>query len=45
MAKLRRLGELERAVMDHLWDTDGTPTVREVREALCSRRDMAYTRS
>ena len=43
MAKLTRLGELERAVMDHLWDTDEPQTVREVREALCSRREMAYT--
>ena len=43
MAKLRRLGDLERAVMDHLWDTDEPQTVREVREALCSRREMAYT--
>ncbi|OPX13049.1 BlaI/MecI/CopY family transcriptional regulator [Mycobacterium sp. AT1] len=43
MAKLRRLGDLERAVMDHLWDTGGPQTVREVREALCSRREMAYT--
>lgn len=43
MAKLRRLGDLERAVMDHLWDTDQPQTVREVREALCTRRQMAHT--
>jgi predicted transcriptional regulator len=37
-----RLGELERAVMDVLWDR-GTPlTVREVAEAL-QNRELAYT--
>lgn len=37
-----RLGELERAVMDVLWDR-GTPlTVREVAEAL-HNRELAYT--
>lgn len=43
MAKLRRLGNLERAVMDYLWDAEGPQTVREVHKALCSRRAMAYT--
>ncbi|MDQ7910042.1 BlaI/MecI/CopY family transcriptional regulator [Phytohabitans sp. ZYX-F-186] len=39
---MMRLGELERAVMDVLWDR-GTPlTVREVAEAL-RNRELAYT--
>ncbi|MGN9911974.1 BlaI/MecI/CopY family transcriptional regulator [Phytohabitans sp. LJ34] len=39
---MMRLGELERAVMDVLWDR-GTPlTVREVAEAL-HNRELAYT--
>lgn len=29
MAKLTRLGELERAVMDHLWSTREPQTVRQ----------------
>jgi predicted transcriptional regulator len=40
-----RLGDLERAVMDVLWDGDGTTTgftVREVTEALHDR-ELAYT--
>src|SRR3954463_14636009 len=43
MAKLTRLGELERAVMDHLWSTREPQTVRQVHEALAARRDLAYT--
>jgi predicted transcriptional regulator len=43
MAGLKRLGELERAVMDHLWDTDGPQTVRKVLDALCVQRVLAYT--
>jgi len=43
MAKLTRLGELERAVMDHLWSTGEPQTVRQVHEALCLHRDLAYT--
>ena len=43
MAKFSRLGELERAVMDHLWGSDGPQTVRQVHEALAVRRDLAYT--
>jgi predicted transcriptional regulator len=43
MAKLTRLGELERAVMDHLWSSDEPQTVRQVHEALSARRDLAYT--
>jgi predicted transcriptional regulator len=43
MAKLTRLGDLERAVMDHLWSTPEPQTVRQVHEALSVRRDLAYT--
>jgi predicted transcriptional regulator len=43
MAKLTRLGDLERAVMDHLWSTPQPQTVRQVHEALSIRRDLAYT--
>lgn len=37
------LGELERAVMDHLWSTSEPQTVRQVHEALSTRRELAYT--
>ena len=43
MAKLNRLGELERAVMDHLWSSGEPQTVRQVHEALCEQRELAYT--
>ena len=43
MAKLTRLGDLERAVMDHLWAAREPQTVRQVHEALSARRDLAYT--
>ena len=43
MAKLTGLGDLERSVMDHLWGTDQPQTVRQVHEALCTRRELAYT--
>lgn len=43
MAKLTGLGDLERAVMDHLWATAGPQTVRQVHDALCTQRDLAYT--
>ena len=43
MAKLTGLGELERAVMDHLWDAATPQTVRQVHEALATRRELAYT--
>ena len=43
MAKLNRLGELERAVMDHLWSRGEPLTVRQVHEALCIQRELAYT--
>lgn len=45
-----RLGQLERAVMEHLWSVaesdagaPGGRTVREVHEALGEERDLAYT--
>ena len=44
------MGELERAVMEHLWAIDGDAngrdgwrTVREVHESLAADRDIAYT--
>lgn len=39
------LGDLERAVMDVLWDlgTDEVMTVREVHAVLLQERDVAYT--
>ncbi|MCK0112139.1 BlaI/MecI/CopY family transcriptional regulator [Ornithinimicrobium sp. F0845] len=37
------LGDLERAVMDVLWDSDGDLSVREVHERLDVERDLAYT--
>jgi predicted transcriptional regulator len=43
MAKSTRLGELERAVMDHLWSSRGPQTVRQVHEALSAQRELAYT--
>lgn len=43
MARLNRLGDLERAVMDQLWDTGRPQTVRQVHEALSARRELAYT--
>ena len=43
MARVNRLGDLERAVMDHLWGTGGPQTVRQVHDALCTRRELAYT--
>ncbi len=45
-----RMGELERAVMEHLWSVegdrdgaDGWRTVRHVHAALAADRDIAYT--
>src|SRR5258708_28644926 len=43
MAKMTRLGDLERAVMDHLWSCREPQTVRQVHEALSAHRDLAYT--
>ena len=42
MGSTRRLGSLERAVMDQLWDTGGPQTVRQVHQALSPERDLAY---
>jgi predicted transcriptional regulator len=43
MARLTGLGDLERAVMDHLWGADQPQTVRQVHQSLCTNRDLAYT--
>lgn len=43
MVKLTGLGDLERAVMDHLWGADQPQTVRQVHEALATQRELAYT--
>lgn len=43
MTRLKHLGNLERKVMDHLWDTDCPQTVREVHQAICAERKLAYT--
>ena len=43
MAKVTRLGELERSVMDHLWSADEPQTVRQVHEVLSAQRELAYT--
>jgi predicted transcriptional regulator len=40
---MTRLGDLERAVMDHLWSAPQPQTVRQVHEALSEQRDLAYT--
>ena len=40
---MARLGELEKAVMDHLWSASEPQTVRQVHEALSARRELAYT--
>ncbi len=39
---VNRLGELERAIMDVLWETDSPLTVRAVSERL-TERDLAHT--
>ncbi|MEU4395860.1 BlaI/MecI/CopY family transcriptional regulator [Kribbella sp. NPDC023855] len=39
----RRLGELERLVMEQLWAADGALTVREVHDRLSTTRELAYT--
>lgn len=41
--KVRQLGTLERAVMERLWDSGEPQTVRQVHEALRTRRKLAYT--
>jgi predicted transcriptional regulator len=37
------LGELERGVMEQLWSSPGTRSVREVHAALGRDRELAYT--
>jgi predicted transcriptional regulator len=43
MRIMARLGDLERSVMDVLWDSDGWLTAREVAGRLEHERDLAYT--
>ncbi len=43
MTRMNRLGDLERSVMDLLWDADEPQTVRQVHDALCAHRELAYT--
>ena len=46
-SSVTRLGELERAVMEHLWIHQeaggGSLTVREVHETVGTQRELAYT--
>ena len=42
LTTVNRLGELERAIMDVLWETDTALTVREV-SARLTERDLAHT--
>jgi predicted transcriptional regulator len=43
MRKVNGLGDLERAVMDTLWDSNAPQTVRQVHESLNRSRSLAYT--
>ena len=43
METSRRLGSLERAIMDELWESAGPQTVRQVHRALSARRPLAYS--
>ncbi|NNG96788.1 BlaI/MecI/CopY family transcriptional regulator [Gordonia araii] len=43
MKKVNALGDLERAVMDTLWDSSAPQTVRQVHESLNRSRNLAYT--
>jgi predicted transcriptional regulator len=40
---VKSLGDLERSVMDQLWRSAGTQSVREVHAAIGRDRDLAYT--
>ena len=40
---MNSLGELERSVMEQLWSTDASQSVREVHVALNRERELAYT--
>ena len=42
MGAARPLGNLQRAVMDQLWDSGAPQTVRQVHQALSGQRDLAY---
>ena len=42
LTTVNRLGDLERAIMDVLWDTDTSLTVREV-SARLTERNLAHT--
>ncbi|MCL2781053.1 MAG: BlaI/MecI/CopY family transcriptional regulator [Actinomycetia bacterium] len=42
-AAVASLGDLERAVLDTLWDSSGACTVRDVHRCLAETRDIAYT--
>ncbi len=42
MADIDDLGELQRAVMEHVWE-HGESTVQQVREGLAARGPLAYT--
>jgi predicted transcriptional regulator len=41
--RVRGFGELEAVVVDHIWDQDGTTTVREIFDELAAEREIAYT--
>ncbi|MGI9161689.1 MAG: BlaI/MecI/CopY family transcriptional regulator [Mycobacterium sp.] len=43
MPQSGRLGTLERAIMDQLWDNGGPQTVRQVHRALSAQRQLAYS--
>lgn len=43
MGTPRRLGSLEQAVMDQLWDAADPQTVRQVHHALSADRNLAYS--
>lgn len=43
MRKMNGLGDLERAVMDTLWESPTPQTVRQVHAALSRDRSLAYT--
>jgi len=43
MANRKLLGELERRVMEHLWNTPHPQTVHEVHAVVSVRRELAYT--
>lgn len=43
MAKFGKLGDLEAAVMQVLWQRDDGARVRDVRDALAPERPLAYT--